>query len=101
MYTGSFRTSQSKQARFGNDTAMSPYLSIQLGMKLHVCMQQCLRNTAAERTETTCDNVTTDFRKTGGLLVKPTNFQLSAAFFGLTFFRAPGHRRNHRTERAW
>ena len=28
--------------------------------------------------------------------------KLSAAFFFcLTFFRAPGHRRNHRTERAW
>ena len=47
--------------------------------------------------------VATDFRKTGGLLVKPTNIQSSAAFFFVMFddfFRAPGHRRNHRTERA-
>ena len=70
---------------------------------MYVYMQQGLGNTAAERTETTCDDVATDFRRTGGLLVKPTNFQLSAAFFFWVddFFRAPGHRRNHRTERAW
>ena len=69
---------------------------------MYVYMQQGLGNTAAERTETTCDDVATDFRRTGGLLVKPTQLPAFSSIFWVDdFFRAPGHRRNHRTERAW